>query len=645
MKTKKIISMLLTICISLSTMAGLCTTASAETSGSETSWKTVYTNDGKYESGTTNQQVVFFDGATAECGNLNDDGKYRITIKENLFGQPDGHQMNLYSADSSSYAVPWKKETNSLLCTLYPEETHWKAVTENEQFDLTAVCYVDLTKKSFDYTLSSSKVDTTGTGTVTLASDSLAKIVFKTYSTSWYAYPQTWSIKIEKQVEVVNKSIYSGSGFKILDPENENGGVELSLYSGERLSGANGEKYTIIYEGKSYTGVSGYFFKLCDGETSADLWFKGGDNGYKNSYDSTAKNGKNIQINCGTANPFNVKAVVDVDFSGTTPKAAVKVYDHDLTTVLVDKTVSLTGFTGITDVLYTPWSTDVSGAMHYERPVDAKLTITKQIELKKESVYSGTGYTDRKTTPHSYSFYTKERLSGENGERYIINFVGYSLTSVTRYDFELYDGTQSVALYYKSNNKNGYDDKFDVEIPEGTNPFNVKAVIDVDFSTGKAKVKVYDHDLTTVLVNKTVDLAGLTGISDVVWKLADDGNVTYSYPYGTPSLTIYKITEDGADNVQDIELKSAKLESGSVKVDLTINAVDKAVPYAIIAAFYNGNLLVKTQIKSGTVAIGEKKESESFAPPAADYDSAYIYLWDGMSTLKPYDAPVQVSLN
>lgn len=637
MKTKKIISMLLTACISLSTMAGLCTTASAETTGeTENVWKTVYSNEVTSQVCPTSVDIKFYEG------NLNDGGKYKITVKEHVYGQPNGNQMYVYSGDN--FVHTWNKTSNSTDYELQggTDGATWTAVTGNVEYNLTAVLYADLTTKSLEYTLSSDKVDTTASGKVTLKGDKITSIVFHQYGIDTWSYPTSWSIKIEKQVEVVNKSIYSGSGFTILDPENENGGVKLSLYSGERLSGANGEKYTIIYEGKSYTGVSGYFFKLCDGETSADLWFKGGDNGYKNSYDSTAENGKNIQINCGTANPFNVKAVIDVDFSGTTPKAAVKVYDHDLATVLVDKTVDLTGFTGITDVLYTPWSTDVSGAMHYERPVDAKLTIKKESVLTWENIYTNEVKDQTQPTEYALKFYDGNL---NDGGLYKITLKETLYGQPLPHQLYVYSGNDFVHTWTKDNGSRWYKLNGGVsgeewEAVTQNEVYNLATVFYADLTEHSLSYTMSSDKVNTTASGK-VKLKG-NSITSIVYKQTG-GIDTWSYPTSW-SIKIEKANTAG-DNTQDIELKSAKLESGSVKVDLTINAVDKAVPYAIIAAFYNGNLLVKTQIKSGTVTIGEKKESESFGQPSADYDKAYIYLWDGMSTLKPYDAPVQVSLN
>lgn len=631
MKTKKIISMLLTACISLSTMAGLCTTASAETTS-----KTVYDGTGYTTSQTDNTWHSLYTGDRLSGANGE---KYTITFEGKSYNNVQGYDFTLCDGDKTAKLYNKK---NYLTNGNNTYESGTVVINNNGEslFNVKAVIDVDFSGatptakvKVYDHDLTTVLINKT----VSLTGfTGISDVVYDTWGTdTGFEKPQSPKLKIEKQVEVVNKTVVENSYEWESCPKESI--QNYLLYQGSDVSGTNGEKYTITYKTKVYSGVNGYNIWFYDGDKSVLIYQKGNGNFIKQN--TSDEVGNAITVSQAENGKF-MNAVIEVDFSTAIPTAHVVVYDTDGTTVLLNKSVDLTGFTKITKIICNVWDT-----AQYTMPHDVTLTITKQVELKKESVYSGTGYTDRGTTPHSYSFYTGERLSGANGERYIINFVGYSLTSVTKYDFKLYDGTRSVALYYKSNNKNQYDDKFDVTFPANTNPFNVKAVIDVDFSTDKATVKVYDHDLTTVLVNKTVDLAGLTGISDVVWELADDGNVTYSYPYGTPSLTIYKITEDGADNVQDIELKSAKLESGSVKVDLTINAVDKAVPYAIIAAFYNGNLLVKTQIKSGTVAIGEKKESESFAPPTADYDKAYIYLWDGMSTLKPYDAPVQVSLN
>lgn len=166
--------------------------ASKVAAPSEAEWETVYENEVKSQTKPTEQGITFFDG------NLNDGGRYRITITEFVYGQPQGHQMRLYSGDTM--AVAWSKANGSQSYTLNPGSTTWQAVTANEQFSLTAVCYMDLAAKSFEYTLSSSKVDTTGTGSVTLTGSSLTKLVFHQYGIDTWSYPLSWSVKIEKAV-------------------------------------------------------------------------------------------------------------------------------------------------------------------------------------------------------------------------------------------------------------------------------------------------------------------------------------------------------------------------------------------------------------------------------------------------------------
>lgn len=354
---------------------------------------------------------------------------------------------------------------------------------------------------------------------------------------------------VSASAETITSTIYSGSGAT----QSATDSTIYSLYSGERLSGANGEKYTITYVGKSYTNVDGYDLTLCDGDTKVKLYWK-----RTNEYDGTV-DGQGAAINYGTSNPFNVKAVIDVDFSQSPATAAVKVYDHDLTTALVDKTVTLTGLTGISDIIYDVWS---GGNLNFAKPVSPTLKIETTSEVNWEMIYAKTLVKDSSSATN---YIYNGDLSLTQGNMYRVTWEGtWYHGGIDSSEFRLSDADSDMMLFWKAGDKNA-----PIGTPTGstiaytatdTNPKPFKFVMLFDYlgSTPNATINVYDIDGTTLAGSYSVDLTGIDSIKSLYFK-AGGTNISYTVPH-TGKVNIEKASFGAAEAVS---LETIDITSGT----------------------------------------------------------------------------------
>ena len=277
-------------------------------------------------------------------------------------------------------------------------------------------------------------------------------------------------------------------------------------------------------------------------------------------------------------------------------------------------------------------------------------SVTASAEVVREVIYETTKYDDGEASGGDGTalVFFKGDLPGTNGEKYIITYEGKARTNQPGMNFRLYYDDKYVNAYQKDDYKEAYNG---VSVNRGgVSPYNFKAVIEVDFSKEipEAAVKVYDHDLTTVLVDKVEQLKGCTGLSKIGvknWTTNGSNHEHYERPIN-PKLTIKKVEEAVEEITETIALNSVAVSGSEVAVDVEIVAVEEDIPYALIAAYYNGNNLVYADYESDVVTAGTSKVGHTFDIPSAvagNYTNVYVYLWDGVDSIVPYTEPVSAN--
>ena len=603
-------------------------------------WKNVYTME--TEPAAANQ-IVYFDG---DLSGTNDE-VYKITFTANHY-QTGVDGWGFKVADGDSVQELFYKDA----MTVAEGDARGSFDREYAFAETSAAAnpYTVITEAIVDFSTATPTANITfydknmvsfGNKAVTLDGiDSLQKIYVNMWSVGNLAYstPKNASLKIEKQVTGTWKNAYTMTSESNNNHGNESDGNRYYDYFDGNLSGANGETYKITFTAKHYqTGVEGWHFKVADGDSVQDLFFKDvmtvAEGDARGSFDRKYA----FAETSAAANPYTVTVEMVVDFSTATPTADITFYDKNRVP-FGNKTVMLDGIDSVQKIYVQMWSI---GNLAYSAPKNVSFKIDEFVVGDWQDVYTMENET---YSDNNYNCdYFDGNLSGANGEIYKIIYEAKSYqTYCPGWAFKLGDADTTVELFFKDvkDDRGAFDRAY--AFTDTVNPFKFIAEILIDFgaATPTADITFYDEN-KVAFGSKSVILDGIDSLQKIsarVWD-ANAGTLQYARPKD-PSLRISRFGQ--AENT--IELAGATKMDSFVSVDLTIqNSEADSLPYALIAGYFKGNQLIWCDQETGAVAAGDTKNGHVFMIPEeikGKFDKVTVYLWNGIDGLVPYTGAV-----
>ena len=149
--------------------------------------------------------------------------------------------------------------------------------------------------------------------------------------------------------------------------------------------------------------------------------------------------------------------------------------------------------------------------------------------------------------------------------------------------------------------------------------------------TGRNDGNKYILDLTSVLEENT----------SYVLTVAKEVKAAESDLTLTEASTVSFSTGEAQTTANIVNITPEKLAPGTAKITADIvayNSGGEALGMVVIAAFYNDDRLVDTQIQDLTVGAQEKKEQKiEFNVPDSQITSSKLFIWNSLDKLLPYD--------